>query len=213
MISISYAILVHNEHKELSELLSLLFKYKKEQDEIVVVMDNPTDEVRNLLQETKQTRDNLCVSDFFFYEHALNNNFANQKNYLNEECQQPYIFNIDADESLSVFLLENLHSILESNPDVEAMWFARINTVEGLTDEHIKKWGWQVNEKGYVNFPDRQCRLYKNNSDIKWVNPVHEKLTGYKISSIFPEIDDYCIVHKKHISRQEEQNNFYSTIQ
>jgi hypothetical protein len=30
----------------------------------------------------------------------------------------------------------------------------RVNTVEGITQQHIQQWRWNVNENGWVNWPD-----------------------------------------------------------
>lgn len=63
-----------------------------------------------------------------------------------------------------------------------------------------------------INWPDHQYRLYKNNDNIKWINPVHEVISGYKTYSYFPKNQDYAILHYKDISRQEKQNKFYDEI-
>ena len=50
----------------------------------------------------------------------------------------------------------------------------RVNTVEGLTQEHINKWRWNVNENGWINWPDYQTRInkivLKLNGKIKYMN-------------------------------------------
>ena len=104
-----------------------------------------------------------------------------------------------------------MHEILSGN-DVDVIFIPRVNTVEGLTDSHIQKWGWQVNEKGWVNFPDYQTRIYKNTNDIMWMNKVHERITGYNSVSNFPPQEEYSLYHHKQIDRQEKQNEFYETI-
>ena len=88
----------------------------------------------------------------------------------------------------------------------------RVNIVEGLTQEHIDKWGWRVNEKGWVNFPDYQGRIYKNDKSIYWENPVHEVVVGAKKVSYFPTEEQFCLYHPKEIERQEKQNELYSKI-
>ena len=40
----------------------------------------------------------------------------------------------------------------------------------------IKCAGWNVNDKGWVNWPDYQWRIWKNKPKIKWKNKVHEVL-------------------------------------
>ena len=110
-------------------------------------------------------------------------------------------------------LITNLKELLKLNPTVELFLVPRVNTVEGLTQEHINKWRWNVNEKGWINFPDKQLRIYKNDPDrIKWTKPVHEQLVGYTKFASLPDDKEYCLYHPKDIQRQEIQNNFYDTI-
>ena len=88
----------------------------------------------------------------------------------------------------------------------------RVNIVENITDEDIKRYGWNINEKGYINWPDSQGRIYKNLPNILWKNKVHEILTGTKVISAFPNDEVYALYHYKTIQKQRLQNEFYSTI-
>jgi len=88
----------------------------------------------------------------------------------------------------------------------------RVNTVEGLTQEHINKWGWILNESGWVNWPDPQWRIYRNTEEIRWENKVHEKLSGYKTISNLPSNPTLALHHPKTIERQEKQNAYYETL-
>ena len=207
---ISYAITVCDEHKELDKLLTFLFKHKRPEDEVVVQKDNgnATEEVWNVCErfESKQAKEYTHVS------HALNKNFAQYKNNLNKKCSGDWIFNIDADEIPHEYLIKALPFILETNPDIEAYWVPRVNTVAGMTDGHIQKWGWRVDEKGWVNFPDWQMRLYQNKDTIYWIKPVHEQLKGYTKFANLPAEEKFCLYHPKDIGRQERQNAFYETI-
>ena len=81
--------------------------------------------------------------------------------------------------------MKNLKPILQSNPTIDLYWVLRVNTVDGITQEHINKWRWQVNEKGWVNFPDYRCRIWRNRPNILWKNKVHEVLTDTKRTYIF----------------------------
>jgi hypothetical protein len=109
-------------------------------------------------------------------------------------------------------LLANLPAILDYNHTVDAFIVPRINTVEGLTEQHIQQWGWNVNDKEWVNFPDYQWRIWKNSSKIQWINKVHERLTGFEIHSALPQSEEYCLFHPKDIKRQEKQNDYYNKI-
>lgn len=207
---ISYAIPVCNEYKEVKYLLEYLAKHKREQDEIVVQCDqgNTTPDVYRVLQELTE---NGSVS-YELIEFPLNNNFAAFKNNLKNNCSGDYIFQIDADEYPEEYLMKHIDWFIENNPDTDVFWVPRINKVIGLTQDHINKWNWNVDPKGRVNFPDYQCRILKNTSDIKWKNKVHEVLTGHKTESHIPTNSEFCIHHIKDIERQEKQNKFYSTL-
>ena len=89
----------------------------------------------------------------------------------------------------------------------------RVNTVEGLTDAHIQKWRWNVNEKGWVNYPDYQIRIYKNTPSIYWERKVHERLNIWEDTQPLPiDTEDWVLYHPKDIKRQEKQNALYDTI-
>ena len=206
-MKISYAVLTHNEGEYIEQILKFLSDNKGLDDEIVVVDDYSSDPLSKGILEEYQDMGLIKL-----VKRELNNDFAGQKNYLTSLCTGDYIFQIDADELPSTFLMHNLSTILESNPGLEVYLVPRINTVEGLTPEHIAKWNWNVNEQGWVNFPDYQWRIYKNDPKIKWVNKVHEKLEGFSTYNGFPLDAEYCLRHFKTIDRQEKQNEFYDTI-
>lgn len=203
---ISYAIPVCNEHEELLRLLKLLVNNKRSEDEIVVQADlgNTTREVYEVVDLFK---DKIKLVEF-----PLKGNFAAFKNNLKKNCSCEWIFQIDADEYFQEEFIANLHLILQQNPTIDLFLLPRINTVEGLTQEHINAWRWQVNEKGWVNFPDYQTRILQNSPKINWVNKVHEVLTGHTTYVLFPPEELYCIIHHKNIRRQEKQNTLYQNL-
>ena len=203
-MKISYAIPVCNEHVELEKLLSFLLKHIDENDEIVVQCDkgNTTDKVYQVLQHPR----------FKVIEFPLNGHFSNFKNNLKEHCTGHWIFQIDADELPHESLIVNLKELLKLNTNTEMLMVPRVNTVEGLTQEHINKWRWNVNEKGWVNWPDYQTRIIQNSPKIKWQNKVHEQIVGISTKGALPMEEEWCLYHPKNIKRQEAQNNFYDTI-
>lgn len=203
-MKISYAITVCNEINEIKKLISFLLENKRQEDEIVVLFDKQggTAEVWSYLQE----QDIKCEAKSFKHH------FADWKNRLTELCTGDYIFQIDADEIPIKYLIINLPTILQSNPNNEVYLVPRVNTVKGLTNEHISKWRWNVNEAGHVNWPDYQWRIWKNKPEIKWVNKVHEKLEGFKTYAALPANTSYALYHPKTIERQEKQNAYYDTL-
>jgi len=203
---ISYAITVCNELDEIKCLVPFLHKRKRPEDEICILLDKP--KVSQSLLDVLywwSSKDWITLKESAFKGH-----FADWKNELTRMCSGDYIFQIDADELPNELLIENLHSILENNVDV--ILTPRVNIVQGITPQHIQAWGWKQNEKGWIQWPDYQWRIYKNDSNIKWVNVKHEILDGYKTFANLPELEEYALYHYKTIERQEKQNNFYNTI-
>lgn len=207
-MKISYAITVCNELEEVSRLLNFLHQHKRPNDEICVLLDKPKAS-QQLIDELYywSSKDIITLKESAFQGH-----FADWKNELNAMCSGDYIFQIDADEYPNGYLIESLPEILETNSEVEVYVVPRVNTVEGLTQEHIQKWGWRVDGNGWINYPDYQWRIYKNSPDIKWKNKVHEVIEGYKTMAQLPAYEDLSLYHPKTIERQEKQNNYYNTL-
>lgn len=206
-MKLSYGLTVCNEASELQHLIEFITPLKDEEDEIVVVFDENrvTGEVLDVLDHHK---DKIVAFPFNFQQ-----NFLENKNFLNSKCTGDYIFQLDADEIPHETLVKNLKSILEANP-VDLLITPRKNLVEGLTQEHIQKWRWHVNEKGWVNWPDAQKRIYKNDPKIKWSgHQVHGMVSGYTTYTSLPMGEQFCIIHNKTIDRQEDQNDRYTKIE
>ena len=206
-MKISYAIPVHNEHEELKRLLEFLHQNIEENDEIVVQCDqgNTTPEVYEVLGTWQGGP--LKVIEF-----PLNGHFANFKNNLKENCSGDWIFQIDADEYPDEYLINALPGILEENSNTEVFLVPRINEVTGILQSHLGEWGWNMNNRGWINFPDYQTRILRNTPEIKWHNKVHEVIKGHKKFAPLPTNEEYCLWHPKSITRQEIQNKYYNTL-
>jgi hypothetical protein len=210
-IKISYGLTVCNEHLEIHKLLGYLHSLIDLEDEIVVVYDQNrvTEEVLFVLKNFSLKR----TKGYMFYPFDFKQNFLENKNYMNSKCTGDYIFQIDADEIPEKFLIENLKQVIESNP-LDMFITPRKNLVPGLTQEHIQKWGWMVNEKGWVNWPDAQKRIYRNTPEIKWDgHQIHGMVTGYKTYGALPMSEEWSIIHNKTLERQEKQNDRYTKIE
>jgi hypothetical protein len=201
-MKISYAITVCNELEEIKRLIPFLLEHKRPEDEIVVLWDENGD--------LKVWEYVISIPEPRHFRDYFNKNFSEWKNKLSLICKGDYIFQIDADEIPNSSLIENLPAILENNVDV--ILVPRVNTVQGITQQHIQHWGWKQNEKGWIQWPDFQWRIYKNDPEIKWKNKIHEVLDGFKTYSNLPEIEEYALYHPKTIEKQEKQNSFYSTL-
>ena len=206
-MKISYGITVHNESKELNKLLEILVHKTDADDEIVIVQDGNDKKVEEVISSWMNQY--LDDKGIYWYTRKLDGNFADQKNYVIEQCEGDYIFHIDADEYPHEILLQQLPQILEIN-EVDLIWIPRVNTVEGMKDEHIQKWGWRVTEKNWVNYPDYQARVFRRDSEIRWTRPLHEHIVGCKTYAHLPPHEELSLYHPKTIERQEQQNLFYN---
>ena len=209
MVNVTYAITVCNELLEITRLVNFLHPRIQSDDEILIQYDEGgvTEEVLNYLKIINKLHTNIKIVGF-----PLNKDFASYKNNLKNYAKGIFIFQIDADELPSEYLVANMHDLLEANLDIDLFFVPRVNTVEGLTESHIQKWRWNVDENGWVNWPDLQTRLYRRTSEIEWEGKVHERIKGYNTLTILPIEEEYALYHPKDIERQERQNALYETI-
>lgn len=221
MATISYAITVCNEVDYIENLLDhlyILFKAFQEegkvQDEVVILQDitKQSDDLNQILEEFKAS---FLQKGFEFklFKEEFRGDFAAWKNLLNSCCSKDYIFQIDADEIPCVPLCRLLPELLDLNKDVDLIRIPRENYVEGLTQEDIATWGWRLDEKERVNWPDYQDRVYRNDPKIKWEGKVHEKIKGCDKLANLPAHSKFALIHTKDIERQRRQNSFYQTLQ
>jgi len=210
-LKISYGITVHNEADELNRLLEILIHKTDAEDEIVICDDYSDEKTQEVITSWVQQYGHEDMKTIKVYQRKLNGDFSAQKNSVIENCSGEYVFHLDADEYPNDILLQQIKPILESN-EVDSIWVPRVNTVSGITDEHIQKWGWRVSEKGWVNYPDYQSRIFKNSSEIRWQNKVHERIMGVKTYSHLPPHEELSLYHPKTIQKQEKQNKFYETL-
>ena len=220
-MKISYGITVYNEYKELDNLLDHLSKHIRKEDEVVITRDISKVGDKSIVQNEFYALEKvlekyeygtwfqpkqLKVTTFEFRK-----DFAALKNHTKSQCSGDYIFHIDADEIPNEILLQQLPTILEIN-DTDLVWVPRVNIVNGITDFHLNLWKWRTTEKGWINFPDYQARIFRNADHIKWVKPVHEVIDGAKTYSHLPPHEELTLKHEKDIVRQEVQNKLYEDI-
>jgi glycosyltransferase involved in cell wall biosynthesis len=215
-MKISYAVTVCDEFIEIQRLLTFLLEHKRPQDEIVIQMDLSVADLNSMPEDKrlvwqyimKHNEQGNCRVVF----NPLRNDFAAFKNHLTAQCTGDYIFQIDADELPHPGLVEILPELLVANPELDVFLVPRINTVEGLTQEHIEKWGWNINDRSWINYPDLQWRIWRNVNTISWKNKVHEVLQGFKTYTALPSEELFSLYHPKTIDKQEKQNNYYNTL-
>ena len=208
-MKISYGITVHNEADELNKLLEILIHKTDVEDEIVICDDFSDEDTQFVIRSWAQQYGHNKVIKV--YKRHLEGDFASQKNSIIDNSVGDYIFHIDADEYPHEVLLRDIKQVLEMN-EVDLVWVPRVNTVEGITQEHMNQWGWKTTEQGWVNYPDFQSRVFRNSPDIRWRKKVHEQIEGCKTYSHLPPHEELSLYHHKTITKQEEQNKMYQKI-
>ena len=204
-MKISYGITVHNEAEELKRLLDILTNKIDKEDEIVICIDGDDEKVESVVGEY------LSENEAVVYKRKLNGDFSAQKNSVIENSSGEYVFHLDADEYPNDILLQQIKPILESN-EVDLIWVPRVNTVDGITEQHVQQWRWRVSDKGWVNYPDYQSRIFKNSPEIRWQSKVHDRIHGAQTYAHLPPHEELSLYHPKTIDKQEKQNKFYETL-
>ncbi len=162
------------------------------------------------------THEALLLASFFVGPSAVNEHaVAASVQTFSLKCSLQVLRDdteVDADEKFNGNLLTYLHDIVDNNKNIDVFLIPRVNVVSGLTDDDIRRWGWRINEKGWVMFPDYQTRLYRNAEYIKWEGKVHERIVGYQTHAPLPAEEEWSLYHIKDIERQRKQNDYYDTI-
>jgi len=194
-MKITYSIQVCNESRELYSLLNFLIKVIDEEDNINVIVDSlhVTDKVKLVLENFKMVT---------VYERPFDNFYKNSMFHL-EKCTGDYNFGIDADEMPQEILIKDLKKVLERD-DPDIVFIPRINIIPGVTQEFLTKNNFNVNEVGWINWPDYQGRICKK--DVQMTDEVHTKpITQGKKLGKLGENPCCAMWHIKSIQKQESR--------
>lgn len=230
---ISFAILCKDEVLELDRLLKQLVDVDWDvKIELVILFDGEDSIGNKVFNNNDYIKTRILNNEDRNISYVLSSrdldDFANQKNHLLSMCSGIWIYNLDADELLNEELLKSkgngLVLFLDAleRESIRYVSVPRINTVEGITGEHIEKWNWHVNEHGWINYPDYQNRIiYNNPLYLKWKGKVHETLIinkekdskdSIKIIKIPKDLTHFAIIHNKNIKKQEKQYKLYEEM-
>ena len=196
-MKITYSIQVCNESRELYSLLNFLIKVMDKHDNIHVVVDSlhKTDKVDKVIEHFK---DKISVFERPF------DTFYKNCCYHGEVATGDYTFLIDADEMPQEKLIADLKNII-TETEAEIFFIPRINIQPGITQSYIDHYKFNINEAGWINWPDYQGRLYKNCEYITWTDELHTKLTGSeKVHGIVAK-PELALWHIKSIEKQESR--------
>lgn len=200
--SITFAICVCDEHRELNDLLSFLVVTKRPEDDINILVDKEkcTDAVRQVLKRFEKV---VTVN-----ERVFDGNFAEHRNHHAALCTGEYIFVLDADEIPQEALMEQVRHFRG-----DILYVPRINICPGYTKRFLEKHNFRVTNTGFINWPDYQGRFYRNHTGIRWTGGLHEKLTGGATPPQLLGADpDVALWHVKSVARQNGQKDFYDEL-
>lgn len=196
-MKITYSIQVCNESRELYSLINFLLKVIDEEDNVQVIVDSlhKTDKVDKVIDHFKEKISVFERPFDTFYKNAC---------YHKEVSTGEYIFQIDADEMPQEKLIRNLKNII-TETEAEIFFIPRINIHPGITQSFIDYYKFNINEAGWINWPDYQGRLYKNCEGITWTDELHSKLTGSnKVQGIVAK-PELALWHIKSMEKQESR--------
>lgn len=124
--------------------------------EVVVVWD----------AETVPEREFTCAAPIRHFAQPLED-FSTQRNRMLAECKGEWILYLDGDEMFSEDVW-GLFTACMLVKRLEACYFPRMTLYPD--DNHVKV--------GYGLWPDLQLRLFRNRESVRFIRPVHERLTG-----------------------------------
>lgn len=203
---VTYAIGVCTEARELDDLLHYLLRVEKvleSGDDVNVLVDskNVTVDVRAVLSK--------YGGDISMYERAFDGDFSEHRNFHIEKCSGEMIFMLDADEIPQSSLIQGVRGI---DSDVDIVYVPRMNIVPGYTPAWLDKHKFQVNNTGWINWPDYQGRIFRNSRGIQWKGSVHEKLCGSEKVRALAADPKLALWHIKSLRKQDSQNACYDEL-
>lgn len=166
-MSITYAITINDELNSVKRLMHTLDVCKAKDSEIIAVhcYREESDLDASAYVEIK---DYMIENTDTYCNYKFKDNLADLKNYILSLSTKDYVFLLDADEYLTTQTLALWNQVIKNEPEYEVFWTPRINIIENMTDKEREELGLKLNEKGWINWPDNQPRIFKNNKKIKW---------------------------------------------
>lgn len=155
MTNISAVVLTHNSQDKIKRCLDSLLWC----NEIIIVDDFSDDKTLTKIRELSIKQfNNLTVKIF---QHHLNNDFGEQRNFGLTKAASPWVLFIDSDETVSQDLAEEMRKKISGNSEIQGYYFKRLDYFAG-------RW-LKYGETGDVKL----LRLGMKDKG-RWVGPVHE---------------------------------------
>jgi len=177
-------------------LLLQLSPFIDESRKIVLLLDKDkvTKEVETVADSFSTV---LPKSSYQIERFNLANDFAAFKNFGNSKCTEEWIVQLDADEVFyQAGFIDIILEVLKANEkNVDILLLPRVNTVHGITLDHIRKWGWnisKINELEHtesLKFEDPYFKLLNSYNYVKNAATTLEKADEAVITYSVPIIN------------------------
>lgn len=199
-MTLTYLILAHGE-EEVFMLVDFVRSKKAEGDRIMILFDPKG------IDEEYATRLRQCPGRVII--HSLEGDYSAHRNIALNNIRTDYCFALDADERPADELIENIHKLIEAEPDL--IWVPRANYLDGMLPIRALEYGWQITD-GMVNWPDPQTRIFRMRKGIRWVGKLHERLKAPDGSRVIhlPHNPRCAIIHRKSLAKLLSQNEQYA---
>jgi hypothetical protein len=201
---ISFLITASDETEELKQNLKIINIFKELNDEVIILLDQDKFN-EEILEIAKKNSDRTIFK-------CLNFNFSEFKNFGISECKYSNIFHVDADEVLNGFLISYIRKIISNNKEISGIHIPRINLIEGASEKDLENLKFSFNEKKWINWPDYQPRFINRDSNINFVNKVHETFSDFSKNIFLEAHPAFAILHIKSLEKQIKQNKLYESI-
>lgn len=155
-------------------------------NEIIIIDDNSIDKTIEIVQEFR----NKTKHPIKIIKSKFDGRFNDQRNLACQMSNYPWIFFLDADETIESGLIYEIKDIINSNK-YDGISIPRINYVDG---------------KRTKVYPDYQLRCHR--IFCRYLYAVHEELVGCR--RIY--IAKYHYIHTKSSERFYEQQRLYGDI-
>jgi glycosyltransferase involved in cell wall biosynthesis len=196
-MSITLAAMTKNEENCIAGMIQSV---RSIVDEVVIVDTGSTDRTLEIVTP---------LVDGVFYKEFTN--FGDLRTYTLRKATKEWILMLDADERILPADLQRLKEMTEQT-QYDA-WLLPRHQWDNL---EMKPNGPGMAGVEARVYPDWQARLFKNRPTMKYVNPVHESLTGYMCRGhlpveFSPHIQHFA-AHFKSSQRIADTYAFYDTL-
>ncbi|MDD4857157.1 MAG: glycosyltransferase, partial [Candidatus Krumholzibacteria bacterium] len=142
------------------------------------------------------------------YEARWNNDFSEARNFAIERCTKEWILVLDADEEIARADHESIRALVRDEGNAafafEQRTYTRESSVPGLEEVSAAD---EMAKECLAYFADRQIRLFRNTSAIRYACEIHESVEESLITADIPIRESGIILH--HYGRITPSNRVY----